>query len=121
MRPLLIALCFAPVAGCIVVDNRPGRSCTPPLELQPNFNVGAVHIAGGYSATLPGGGIGYIVTSNGQYGWSVAWYDTANSSACFSGVIAVEGHLDQTQVKGLTGTESLVVSDNVLAFSSVAG
>lgn len=134
MHRLLVLACVASLGGCVVYDPGydPGPSgpAAPPradLAGEPTASLGPTAYPGyrvlaNGSASIPGGDIGYLVTANGQGGYRVAWTDTLNSPARFSGTITVDGTFDTRQTNGLSGAESLTyTAANQLAFDSVPG
>jgi hypothetical protein len=134
MHRLLVLACVGSFGGCVVYDPGPGPGPSGPtappradLAGEPTASLGPTAYPGyrvlaNGSASIPGGDIGFLVTANGQGGYRVAWTDTLNSPAHFTGTITVDGEFDTRQTNGLSGAESLTyAAPNQLAFDSVPG
>ncbi len=119
---VFLAFFAAAAPGCIVVQPGPGPvvTCSPPTFGNSTASYPQVNVYPGLSTSIPAGDIGYLVTANGQGGYRLAWTDTLNSPACFSGIITVQGTV--SQVSGLSGQETLQQSGaNQLRFASAPG
>jgi hypothetical protein len=118
MRHLLIAL-FS--TGCVVVhDNSQPPPCSPPTGMQPDTTPTVLHVTAGSPASVPTGSDGYVISGNGQGGYTLFWIDAVNSPRCYSGTITVTGQIDasQTHAHG-NSAPSLVLVENQIAFASV--
>ncbi len=73
--------------GCIIVDHSNPPTCPIPTQaayqgLYPQYNVLA-----NASTSLGAGDIGFLLTTNGMLDYRLAFVDTINSPACFTGIV----------------------------------
>jgi hypothetical protein len=98
-----------------------GGSTHEPSYILGNLGLTGYHLLPG-STSLPDGDIGYLVTSNGQGGYRLAWIDTAGSAAQFDGTISIDGTFDPNGTTKLSGNEGVTFTAvNRIDFSGIPG
>src|SRR2546425_12036057 len=93
--------CLLLLVGC------GGASTREPSYTFGSLGLPGYHVSAGSSTSIPDGDIGYLVTSNGQGGYRLAWIDTAGSPAQFDGTISSDGTFDPNGTSKLDGRENV--------------
>jgi hypothetical protein len=125
-------LLVAVLAGCrtTVVQTPPqgGPPGGPPVAtVDPVLTLGGQGLTGyrisaGANTSIPGGDIGYLITANGQGGYSLYWIDTAGSAATFQGTVSTDHGFEPNQTIAYSGNESVnITAANQIDFSGVPG
>jgi hypothetical protein len=124
-------LLVAALAGCHTTVVQPGPGGPPggpPIATaDPVLSLGAQGLTGyrvlaGANTSIPGGDIGYLITANGQGGYSLYWIDTAGSPAGFQGTVSTDNAFDPNKTIAYSGNENVsFTAANRIDFSGVPG
>jgi hypothetical protein len=116
MRHLIFAFLLS---GCVVVhENAQPPPCTAPTGMTPDTTPPVIHILAG-TAGVPSGSVGYALAGNGQGGYTFTMIDDVGSTRCYTGAITVTGQLDPSQTRVTSGSLSVVLVDNQIAWAVV--
>jgi hypothetical protein len=121
MRCVLACVALVGLAGCHVnVVDRPPSNLDPVIGIGTRGDLG-YRILPGASTEIPAGDIGFLVTGNGRGTFRVAWVDTANSLAVFSGTITTDGALDVPNTLAIGRAQIQVMPPSTITFTSAPG
>jgi hypothetical protein len=125
MRRLLLPLSiYLLAAGChvTVVDGNNNTTNGEPHSIMGSARVPGYHIAANASTVIPGGDIGFLVTANGQGGFSITWTDTADTAANFAGSLTTDGNFSEVAPCAQCSDDGIVNDQaDLIQWSSVPG
>ena len=110
----LAYLSFLLLAGCHVQSS------------EPVYALGAQALSGyrllaGANTSMPAGDLGFLITANGQGGYSLHWTDTAGSLAQFSGSVTTDLGFDPNATVKYGGSDVTFTSDKRVDLSGAPG
>jgi len=86
-RLLLSLLSLSALGGCIVVDHNTPPGCPLPTQSAYQGQYPQYNVLANAATSLGAGDIGFLLTTNGMLDYRLAFTDTINSPACFTGII----------------------------------